>query len=54
MSRATQLVTILSDGWHENIQKETQHVHRRHFKKGKKNLILLKRFCTNKKDTKQN
>ena len=40
MSRAIELVTILSDGWHENTQKETQHVHRRHFTKEKKSDIV--------------
>ena len=36
MSRAIELVTILPNGWHENTEKETQHVHRRHFTKEKK------------------
>ena len=48
MSRAIGLVTILSDGWHK-IHKRKRNMYTEGISQKKKNLISLKRFCTNKK-----
>ena len=48
MSRAIELVTILSDGWHK-IHKRKRNMYTEGISQKKKNLISLKRFCTNKK-----
>ena len=50
MSRAIELVTILSDGWHK-IHKRKRNMYTEGISQKKKNLISLKRFCTNKKNT---